>query len=73
VKGKPAASGKSKSSNTHARLPSLTPLPAPLPLQTIQLDIKLGGPNNYEVVVSELAGPVAVDNATLRSSFRACR
>jgi hypothetical protein len=68
VKGKLAASGKPKSSNAHARLPSLMPPPAPPPLQMIQLDIKLGGPNDYEVDVSALAGPVAVDNVTLQSN-----
>ncbi len=43
-------------------------LPAPPSLQTIQLDIKLGGPNNYEVDVSALAELVAIDNATLQSN-----
>jgi hypothetical protein len=55
VKGKPA-SGKPKSSKARARSPSPSPPPAPPPpLQTIRLDIKLGGPDNYEVDVASLA------------------
>jgi len=55
VKGKPA-SGKPKSSKARARSPSPSPPPAPPPpLQTIRLEIKLGGPDNYEVDVAALA------------------
>jgi hypothetical protein len=55
VKGKPA-SGKPKSSKARARSPSPSPPPAPPPpLQTIRLDIKLGGPDNYEVDMAALA------------------
>ncbi len=54
VKGKPA-SGKPKSSKARARSPSPTPPPAQAPLETIRLDIQLGGPDNYEVDVSALA------------------
>jgi hypothetical protein len=54
VKGKPA-SGKPKSSKARARSPSPTPPPAQAPLETIRLDITLGGPDNYEVDVSALA------------------
>jgi hypothetical protein len=55
VKGKPA-SGKPKSSKARARSPSPSPPPAPPPpLQTIRLDIQLGGPDNYEVDISALA------------------
>ncbi|KAF8498185.1 hypothetical protein F5888DRAFT_1803108 [Russula emetica] len=55
VKGKPA-SGKPKSSKARARSPSPSPPPAPPPpLQTIRLEIQLGGPDNYEVDVAALA------------------
>jgi len=55
-KGKPA-SGKPKSTKARARSPSPSPPPPvpPPPLQTIRLDIKLGGPDNYEVDVAALA------------------
>jgi len=55
-KGKPA-SGKPRSSKARARSPSPSPPPPvpPPPLQTIRLDIKLGGPDNYEVDVAALA------------------
>ena len=55
-KSKPA-SGKPKSTKARARSPSPSPpppVPAP-PLQTIRLEIKLGGPENYEVDVAALA------------------
>jgi hypothetical protein len=59
-KGKPtagAASAKPKSSKPRARSPSPSPPPLvpPPPLQTIRLEIKLGGPENYEVDVAALA------------------
>ncbi|KAF9782537.1 hypothetical protein BJ322DRAFT_1160971 [Thelephora terrestris] len=48
-------SAKPKSSR-HARSPSPSPPPPPTrpPLRTIRLEIKLGGPNNYEVNLSSL-------------------
>ena len=55
-KGKPA-SAKPKSTKARAKSPSPSPpptAPAP-PLQTIRLEIKLGGPENYEVDVAALA------------------
>lgn len=56
AKGNKPASGKPKSSKARARSPSPSPPPAPPPpLQTIRLDIKLGGPDNYEVDVAALA------------------
>lgn len=55
-KAKPA-SGKPRSTKARARSPSPSPPPPvpPPPLQTIRLDIKLGGPDNYEVDVAALA------------------
>ncbi|KAH9060666.1 hypothetical protein EDB87DRAFT_1821968 [Lactarius vividus] len=56
-KGKPA-SAKPKSTKARARSPSPSPPPPPAPpppLQTIRLEIKLGGPDNYEVDVAALA------------------
>ena len=57
-KGKPSASGaaaKPKSAKPRAaRSPSPSLVP-PLPLQTIRLEIKLGGPEKYEVDVAALA------------------
>ncbi|KAH9001819.1 hypothetical protein EDB86DRAFT_2901677 [Lactarius hatsudake] len=56
-KGKPA-SAKPKSAKARARSPSPSPPPPPAPpppLQTIRLEIKLGGPENYEVDVAALA------------------
>jgi hypothetical protein len=55
-KGK-SASAKPKSTKARARSPSPSPPPLvpPPPLQTIRLEIKLGGPENYEVDVSALA------------------
>jgi hypothetical protein len=57
VKGKgKLASGKPKSSKARARSPSPSPPPVPPPpLQTIRLEIKLGGPDHYEVDVAALA------------------
>ena len=55
-KGKQLASGKPKSAKARARSPSPSPPPAPPPpMQTIRLEIKLGGPDNYEVDVASLA------------------
>ncbi|KAI9450937.1 hypothetical protein BJY52DRAFT_137138 [Lactarius psammicola] len=55
-KGKPT-SAKPKSTKARARSPSPSPPPTvpPPPLQTIRLEIKLGGPENYEVDVAALA------------------
>ncbi|KAN0136638.1 hypothetical protein V8E53_005685 [Lactarius tabidus] len=55
-KAKPA-SAKPKSIKQRARSPSPSPPPLvpPPPLQTIRLEIKLGGPDNYEVDVAALA------------------
>jgi hypothetical protein len=55
-KAKPA-SAKPKSTKQRARSPSPSPPPLvpPPPLQTIRLEIKLGGPDNYEVDVAALA------------------
>ncbi|KAH7927982.1 hypothetical protein BV22DRAFT_1005738 [Leucogyrophana mollusca] len=52
-----AAGGtKPKSSKPpRARSPSPTPPPPPPPLQTIRLQIKLGGPDNYEVDIASFA------------------
>jgi len=51
------ASGKPKSTKARARSPSPSPPPLapPPPLETIRLEIKLGGPDNYEVDVAKLA------------------
>ena len=56
AKGK-SASGKPKSTKARARSPSPSPPPPapPPPLKTIRLEIKLGGPDNYEVDVAALA------------------
>ncbi|KAI0633107.1 hypothetical protein C8Q77DRAFT_1073988 [Trametes polyzona] len=52
----PGAKPKStKSAAPRASSPSPPPPPARRPLQTIRLEIKLGGPEDYEVNVSELA------------------
>ena len=55
-KGKPA-SAKPKPAKARAKSPSPSPPPAvpPPPLQTIRLEIKLGGPENYEVDVAALS------------------
>ncbi|OCH87699.1 hypothetical protein OBBRIDRAFT_759360 [Obba rivulosa] len=60
VTAKPASSAagaKPKSTKSAARTPSPSPPPAPArpPLQTIRLDIKLGGPEDYEVDISSLS------------------
>ncbi|KAH7911152.1 hypothetical protein BJ138DRAFT_1151417 [Hygrophoropsis aurantiaca] len=58
---KPASSvaaGGTKPKSTkppRARSPSPTPPPPPPPLQTIRLQIKLGGPDNYEVDIASIA------------------
>ena len=55
---KPASSApKPKSSRARPRSPSPSPPPAPppAPLQTVRLEIALGGPDNYEVDVAALA------------------
>ncbi|KAI0296976.1 hypothetical protein B0F90DRAFT_1743105 [Multifurca ochricompacta] len=56
VKAKPA-SAKPKSTKARARSPSPSPPPLvpPPPLETIRLEINLGGPDNYEVDVAALA------------------
>lgn len=47
---------KPKSKAPRPRSPSPTPPPPPPPpLQTVRLEIKLGGPDNYEVNISSLA------------------
>ncbi|KAI0772379.1 hypothetical protein BD413DRAFT_612544 [Trametes elegans] len=52
----PGAKPKStKAAPPRAPSPSPPPPPARAPLQTIRLDIRLGGPEDYEVNVSELA------------------
>ena len=56
--GSPSASVSAKpKSSKHVRSPSPSPPPQPTrpPLRTIRLEIKLGGPNNYEVNLSTLA------------------
>ncbi|KAF8154221.1 hypothetical protein B0H34DRAFT_720972 [Crassisporium funariophilum] len=56
---KPPSSAKPRSSKPArpARSPSPSPPPPPVyvPLQTIRLEIRLGGPSNYEVDISRLA------------------
>ena len=56
---KPASSAKPRSTKPAkpARSPSPSPPPPPplVPLQTIRLQILLGGPSNYEIDVSRLA------------------
>ena len=48
---------KPKSTKAPARTPSPSPPPPPArpPLQTIRLDIPLGGPDNYEVDISAMS------------------
>lgn len=55
-KPKPVSTAKPRTSKP-ARSPSPSPPPQPVrpPLQTIRLVIKLGGPDNYEVNLAELA------------------
>ena len=54
---KPASSAKPRSTKPSkpARSPSPSPPPPPpvIPLKTIRLDIRLGGPSNYEVDISQ--------------------
>lgn len=52
---KPASSAKPRSKKPRSPSPSPPPPPPPPPLKTIRLDIKLGGPDNYEVDVSKMA------------------
>lgn len=52
---KPVSSAKPRSKKPRSPSPSPPPLPPAPPLQTIRLDIRLGGPENYEVDVSKLA------------------
>ncbi|KAF9480638.1 hypothetical protein BDN70DRAFT_832435 [Pholiota conissans] len=53
---KPTSSAKPKSKAAKARSPSPSPPPPPAPpLQTIRLDIRLGGPSNYEVDIGRQA------------------
>ncbi|KAG1733547.1 hypothetical protein EDB19DRAFT_1880057 [Suillus lakei] len=53
---KPASTIKPKSKAPRPRSPSPTPPPPPPPpLQTIRLEIKLGGPDNYEVDIATMA------------------
>ncbi|EMD34978.1 hypothetical protein CERSUDRAFT_116505 [Gelatoporia subvermispora B] len=52
-----AAGAKPKSTKSAARSPSPSPPPPPArePLQTIRLEIRLGGPEDYEVDISSLS------------------
>jgi HPC2 and ubinuclein domain len=54
---KPAAKPRSTKPAKPARTPSPSPPPPPpvVPLQTIRLQIRLGGPSNYEVDICRLA------------------
>ena len=54
---KPAAKPRSTKPPKPARTPSPSPPPPPpvVPLQTSRLQIRLGGPSNYEVDISRLA------------------
>ncbi|KDR78196.1 hypothetical protein GALMADRAFT_209612 [Galerina marginata CBS 339.88] len=53
---KPASSAKPRSTKPPKRSPSPSPPPPPaIPLKTIRLDIRLGGPSNYEVDISRQA------------------
>lgn len=61
----PSAKPKSsKSAAPRASSPSPPPPPARRPLETIRLDIQLGGPEDYEVNVSELAKATGQRQAT---------
>ncbi|PIL25730.1 hypothetical protein GSI_11480 [Ganoderma sinense ZZ0214-1] len=51
----PGAKPKSTKSAAPRASPSPPPPPARQPLQTIRLDIQLGGPDDYEVNISDLA------------------
>ncbi|KAF8217847.1 hypothetical protein K438DRAFT_1795746 [Mycena galopus ATCC 62051] len=50
----PAPTQKPKPKSHHAALPPPPP-PPPAPMQTIRLEIRLGGPDNYEVDVKGMA------------------
>jgi hypothetical protein len=52
---KPTSSAKPRSKKPRSPSPSPPPAPPPPPLTTIRLDIKLGGPENYEVDVTKMA------------------
>ncbi|PPQ79331.1 hypothetical protein CVT25_002561 [Psilocybe cyanescens] len=53
---KPASSAKPRSTKPpKPRSPSPSPPPPVIPLQTIRLDIRLGGPSNYEVDIARQA------------------
>jgi len=52
---KPASTAKPRSKKPRSPSPSPPPLQPPLPLTTIRLQIKLGGPENYQIDVSEMA------------------
>jgi len=52
---KPASTAKPRSKKPRSPSPSPPPLQPPLPLTTIRLQIKLGGPENYQVDVSKMA------------------
>ncbi|KAG5638695.1 hypothetical protein H0H81_010920 [Sphagnurus paluster] len=74
---KPTSSAKPRSTKPKARSPSPSPPPAPppAPLQTIRLEIKLGGPDNYAVDIADIARatgqrpptPIRVISATTHS------
>ncbi|RPD77316.1 hypothetical protein L226DRAFT_602847 [Lentinus tigrinus ALCF2SS1-7] len=53
-----------KSAVPRASTPSPPPPPAREPLQTIRLDIKLGGPEDYEVNIADLAKATGQRSAT---------
>ncbi|KAG6877322.1 hypothetical protein C0993_008586 [Termitomyces sp. T159_Od127] len=68
---KPVSTAKPRSSKPKARSPSRSPPPPPppAPIQTIRLDIGLGGPDNYAVDIADLARasgqrPLTPTNAT---------
>jgi len=52
---KPASTAKPRSKKPRSPSPSPPPLQPPLPLTTIRLQIRLGGPDNYQVDVSKMA------------------
>ncbi|KAI0076864.1 hypothetical protein K474DRAFT_1675275 [Panus rudis PR-1116 ss-1] len=63
---KPASTAGAKASKAKARSPSPTPPPPPArpPLQTVRLEIKLGGPENYEVDISQLCKAAGLRSET---------
>ncbi|KAH9957630.1 hypothetical protein BGW80DRAFT_1465712 [Lactifluus volemus] len=67
-KGKPSSGKPTKSTKARAaRSPSPSPpppAPPPPPMQTIRLEIKLGGPEKYEVDVASLAKATGQRHAT---------